>query len=130
MPTSLVWESYRQCALARPTISAHLWLGRSLLILDRPDEAATAFGKAVSLRPQDYEANLGRGVTLLRLPGFEEATSSLERALESKPGARSVRWGLLASYLATGKLNKVPGLHLGINCGALLSVMHHSTRSV
>jgi Flp pilus assembly protein TadD len=105
-------------------------VGSQFAYSGRPDEAATAFGKAVSLRPQDYEANLGRGVTLLRLPRFEEATSSLERALESNRVLGQCAGGLLASYLATGKLNKVPGLHFGINCGALLSVRHHSSGSV
>jgi membrane protease YdiL (CAAX protease family)/Tfp pilus assembly protein PilF len=108
-------ESFQQCVLMEPTnYWAQVWLGHSLVRLDRVEDAATAFGKAVGLNPQDYEANLGRGMTLVRLSRFGEATSNLEQALETKPGDRLVRWGLFVCYLATGQVNKISRLHLGV----------------
>jgi membrane protease YdiL (CAAX protease family)/Flp pilus assembly protein TadD len=108
-------ESFQQCALIDPTnYSAQVWLGHSLVQLDRVKDAASAFSNAVSLYPHDYEANLGRGMTLLRLSRFGEAIPSLERALETKPRARFPRWGLFLSYLATGQIDKISRLHLGI----------------
>jgi tetratricopeptide (TPR) repeat protein len=108
-------ESYRNCLLLSPTnYLAHLWLAHSLVQLDRPDQAAVAFGEAARLRPYGFDANLGRGMTLLRLSRFVEAIPSLERAMESRPRDLFARWGLFVSYLATGQMEKIVQLHLGM----------------
>jgi membrane protease YdiL (CAAX protease family) len=109
-------ESFRECTLAEPTnYDGHVWLGDSLERLGRHDQAAAAFERALRLRPHDYEAALWRGISLIESFRFEEAAPNLEEALEVRPGEQRVRWLLLASYLATGQMDKIPRLHLGIS---------------
>jgi membrane protease YdiL (CAAX protease family)/Flp pilus assembly protein TadD len=111
----LAAESFRQSTLAGPTnYDAQVWLGYSLSALGRPEQASEAFERAVRLRPNGYEANAWRGFSLIQLRRFDEAIPILERALDLRPGDAWARWLLLAGYLATGQVGRIPRLHLGL----------------
>ena len=69
------------------TDSAQIYLdkGRELFQSDKPDEALTAFERAITLKPDLEEAWRGKGVALWRLDRQEEAMTATEKALELKP---------------------------------------------
>ncbi len=60
-------------------------LGNAYKALNRPDQAAEAFGQALALRPDFPEALNNRGVCLQALSRNEEAADALERAIALRP---------------------------------------------
>jgi tetratricopeptide (TPR) repeat protein/membrane protease YdiL (CAAX protease family) len=107
--------SFQKYVSLEPTnFYGHRWLGRIYFFkLHRTAEATTAFQNALRFRPDDFDANLWRGMSLAELGRFNEAVPNLEKALAANPDSRMPRWLLLAAYLATGQPGKIPQLHLG-----------------
>jgi tetratricopeptide (TPR) repeat protein len=108
-------ESFQRYVSIEPTnFYGQRWLGRIYFFgLHRNTEAAAALQNALHICPDDFDANLWRGMSLAELSRFSEAAPNLEKALAAKPDSRMVRYLLLAAYLATGQSGKIPQLHLG-----------------
>jgi tetratricopeptide (TPR) repeat protein len=61
---------------------AHIGLGQSLLGLDRPDAALTAFQAALRLAPQTFAAQLGLGQALLGMGRVADSIAAFTTALD------------------------------------------------
>jgi hypothetical protein len=68
--------------------------GRLLLVLGRPAEALAAFGRALTLNPNDARAISNRAVALASLGSREAAIAELKRALEKDPCLSDARENL------------------------------------
>lgn len=79
-------------------------LGRSLVVLERFEEAAAAYGKANELKPADAVLMIGRAEALALSKGGDfsgESATLLQRALQLEPENQRALWfGGLASYQA------------------------------
>ncbi|MBK9967374.1 MAG: tetratricopeptide repeat protein [Holophagales bacterium] len=78
--------------------------GRIGLLLGRPDEAETAFQKALKAQPLSVEARLGLAMALNRLGRHEDAAREFRRAVEIQPGWWSTHSHLGVFQLTTGNL--------------------------
>lgn len=61
------------------------------------------FSRAVSLAPQDTDANLGLGKTLLSMHETEKATPILERAVKADPYSAVAHYRLAMAYRSSGR---------------------------
>lgn len=80
-------------------------LGRSLLMTDRPAEAADAFGRAVALRPEDAEPYAMRGEALMLAADGSvtpAAQQDFRAALEREPEHPGARYYLGLARLQQG----------------------------
>ena len=59
--------------------------GTALQELDRPEEAAEAFGRAVEMDPEDAEFRASHALALFRACRFEEAAAQAREAVEADP---------------------------------------------
>lgn len=65
--------------------TAYAYLSKSLLHLERPEEALTAADKAVALTPGSGFAHHWRGSTLFQLNKIDDAAAALRKAIELSP---------------------------------------------
>ena len=62
--------------------SARVWRARTLMALDRPEQAVEAWSATLADDPEDLESYLGRARTMRRLGHWENALADLEQAAE------------------------------------------------
>lgn len=96
-------ESYRQLiakleASKTPMAQPHYNLGLSLVALERYDDAAAAFGKAVELNPGYAEAHYNLGLIHSRAERYAEAIESFGRALAARAEAAKNDQDMKADY--------------------------------
>src|SRR5262249_5453968 len=80
------------------------YYGQALLRTGDPAAAATAFRKALTGNPYDFNANVQLGILLKDDEKFEEAIGLLRRALQIRPNHPAVRYQLAAIAMQQEKL--------------------------
>ncbi len=102
MPAALAhFTRARRCRTQLPGL--HLQLGRVLLLLRRPRDAAASFRRALAIDPDNAAANLGAAGAALRLRRFRVAADRALRAAARAPGNAHTH---LALGLALGHLGR------------------------
>lgn len=81
----------------------HYLLGKIHNELDRPNDAAQDFERAIRLRPDYAEAHLALGLTHRKLLNGPAALRALEKAVKLDPKNSSVHYRVGVEYLQAGK---------------------------
>jgi tetratricopeptide (TPR) repeat protein len=91
-------EHYRAFISLRPVDidvpRAYHQIGRSLLALRRPEEAATAFREVLARRPGNADALGGLGDALMSLERWEEAVTTYTEFLRIRPSDPNARFNM------------------------------------
>ena len=85
-------------------------LGRALVGLGRRTEAATAFGRAAELAPQDGDIANDLGVVLAELGRVAEAEAAFRRAVALQPGSVQARNNLATALTQLGRAAEAAAL--------------------
>lgn len=80
-------------------------LGRSLMALGRPDEAATAFRETLARKPSDRDASSGLADALFAMQRWSESVAAYSDYLRIAPGDPAALFGM---GLALAKMEKFP----------------------
>lgn len=91
---------------SNPTGPFHYTLGNVFRKLDRLDEAAENFHKALRLAPRMVEAHLGLGNTLRAQGKLDEAAEHFRKALKLQPDLVEAHLNLGNVFRAQGKLDE------------------------
>jgi len=91
---------------SNPTGPFHYTLGNVFRKLDRLDEAAESFHKALRLAPRMVEAHLGLGNTLRAQGKLDEAAEHFRKALKLQPDLVEAHLNLGNVFRAQGKLDE------------------------
>lgn len=81
-------------------VAARILLGEIELVRGHDDRAATAFSRALELRPGDAQALIGHGRALVALGQLDAAVELLGKGVDAAGGERPL---LAAAYLALGQ---------------------------
>ena len=87
-----------------PTVRA--WYGRALMRMGDGEKAKIEFKSELADNPNDFEANLYLGVLLRQDKQFEDAFTSLSRAVQLRPRDQQAHYNLAAVYVARGLPNQ------------------------
>ncbi len=101
-------RSFRAAIAADPTrttvpASWHAALGDALDALDRPHEAAAAYGEAIRLQPGEARAHAALGTVLQALGRLDEAVASYQAALRHRPELVQARCNLGSALRRLGR---------------------------
>ena len=99
---------------AEPRPRAHSLLGRVLLSLNRPVEAAEAFRAELAKNPHDFDANFYLGSLLHERGEDGEAQEYLEKASRLRPHGVEVRYQLASTYASSGRLEEARDILEGL----------------
>ncbi len=92
----------RAAAIRDDYAPLHVHLGRSLILQERPDEAAAAFARAVGIDRENIRAHIGLAGVALERDEPREALGHLERALALGPKAEETYWQLAQAHRRLG----------------------------
>ena len=87
-----------------PTLRA--WYGRALMRMGDGEKAKAVFKSELADNPNDFEANLYLGILLRQDKLFEDAFTSLSRAVQLRPRDQQAHYHLAAVYVARGLPNE------------------------
>jgi len=87
-----------------PTVRA--WYGRALMRMGDGEKAKIEFKSELADNPNDFEANLYLGVLLRQDKQFEDAFTSLSRAVQLRPRDQQAHYNLAAVTLLAGFPNQ------------------------
>ena len=87
-----------------PTLRA--WYGRALMRMGDGEKAKTAFRSELADNPNDFEANLYLGILLRQDRQFDDAFTSLSRAVQLRPRDQQAHYHLAAVLVARGLPNE------------------------
>jgi tetratricopeptide (TPR) repeat protein len=87
-----------------PTLRA--WYGRALMRMGDGEKAKTVFRSELADNPNDFEANLYLGILLQQDKLFDDAFTSLSRAVQLRPRDQQAYYHLAAVYVARGLPNE------------------------
>jgi len=87
-----------------PTVRT--WYGRALMRMGDGEKAKIEFRNELADNPNDFEANLYLGVLLRQDKQFEDAFTSLSRAVQLRPRDQQAHYNLAAVYVARGLPNQ------------------------
>jgi tetratricopeptide (TPR) repeat protein len=87
-----------------PTLRA--WYGRALMRMGDGEKAKTVFRSELADNPNDFEANLYLGILLQQDKLFDDAFTSLSRAVQLRPRDQLAYYHLAAVYVARGLPNE------------------------
>jgi Tfp pilus assembly protein PilF len=82
------------------------WAGLELLRQGNPEEAASAFKRALALDPEYPEALNNLGASLLKQGQVDEAIEALEKAIELKPNFREALALLARAHQLKGDMER------------------------
>lgn len=81
-------------------------IGKSLMKLERFEEAICSYTKAIEIEPKDYEAWISKGVALGKLKKFDEEISSYKKAVEIKPDYQDAWNNLGVTYVRLNRFEE------------------------
>lgn len=84
----------------------HTAYGKALALLGNTDHASAAYQQELAANPNDFEANLQRGVLLKQDQKPDEALPYFERALLVRPGEPNARFYIQTIRIMQGKLTE------------------------
>ncbi|MFL6215447.1 MAG: tetratricopeptide repeat protein [Blastocatellia bacterium] len=86
--------------------TAHFNLGAALQSMDRLEEAASFYRRAIAIRPEDATAHNSLGTVLQTAGKLEEAISEYHAALRAQPDYVNAHYNLGTSLLSLGQANE------------------------
>ena len=96
-------DNLRRAATIRDDYAPlYVHMGRSLILQERPDEAAEAFTRAIEINPKLIRAHIGLAGVALERDEPREALRHLERALALGPRAEETYWQLAQAHRRLG----------------------------
>jgi len=97
----LIGESYfRQMTAVSPDDhEAHYWLGESLRLQDRSEDAISAYERAIEFKPSYEDAHIRRNSLLIQTHQFQRVAELLESAITQAPNSGRIAH-LYARFLA------------------------------
>ena len=97
----------RALALDPRVPSLNATYGKLLRLMNRHDTANQAFLEELKINPDDYDANLYRGIFLFENEQkYEEALARFERALRTRPGDADARFQMGLVYSSSKRIKE------------------------
>ena len=97
----------RALALDPRVPSLNATYGKLLRLMNRHDTANQAFLEELKINPDDYDANLYRGIFLFENEQqYEEALARFERALRTRPGDADARFQMGLVYSSSNRIEE------------------------
>ncbi len=97
----------RALALDPRVPSLHATYGKLLRLMNRHEVANQAFLQELEINPDDYDANLYRGIYLLENEQkYDEALARFQRALKARPGDPDARFQMGLVYNSANRIEE------------------------